>query len=1026
MGRVRAGVYLWAAALPLLLVTGVQAAPLAGAARPAGAPTYLWPEFHLDNSLDGVTADPAISTASAPALGVQWMANTGAQILSSPMADYNATLGETLVFAGNEAGYEMAFNQATGVPVWSANLGSPIRSSPLAENGNLWVEPSKSYRLYKLNAATGAVECSAPTPNYLGVDSSPMLATPPGGSPTVYIGVNDAGPTNGPVVGVDEADCAVDFSSTPEPEAGTGGVWDPIGYGVSATGEGLVFFGTADPDSAVYAIDAVTGALVWRYAVDNPSPGTYDVGAGVTVSAPGVNGFADGVVYVPSKYGIMYALDLTTGALVWQYNFGAVSRIVPPGSLSTAALDGTQLVWGNAGGVSSVNAVTGAPQWHYSDGNTIDVDASPVISGPAGSQVVSFTTQTGQLQVVSLATGALLYSYQTANYMVSSPAEANGSLIVTSGDGYVYDFAPGGGNGPAPTTTVSAPAGGASLPNPGSHTVTISGSAADPGGSVTGVSVDVQEGGANGAWWDGATASWGAAPYPNPATLGTPGGASTTWSLPLPVVPQGNSYEIFASAVNSTGVADPSAGQGAPTPARVNFSVKAGPPPHISLNVASAPLSTKVNVKGTGFAAGEKVKLTLGTTTLSTATATATGALGPVAVTVPNSTPFGPDVITATGQTSGKVSTATLYVADPWNIAGESATHVGADVPDGAFNNHLSVAPSNYLSQSWSFNTGAAVTAGPSVVNGIAYVANAAGDVYAVGVGTGTQLWMTNVAAAAVETTPAVDNGTLFVGTDAGTVVALNAKTGAPMFSTTLDGSPVAGSPTPMAGIVYVTTAAGIVYALNWTTGAVEWQYQLPAASTSTPAVDGAAHVLVVGDDSGTVTALNPTTGALLWTFAATGQVKAAPMIYQGRVYVGSTGGTFYALSETAGTVDWTHAMSGPITAAASLVPGSPTSIGVGSSNQTVYLNPGVGSLIYAISMNSPVVGLGGAIGFEVSLLSNGTIIGSQPQQTDPYAWQVPMAGGLASAPAVTDGAVYVAGKGGMLTCWTVPGHQPY
>lgn len=35
------------------------------------------------------------------------------------------------------------------------------------------------------------------------------------------------------------------------------------------------------------------------------------------------------------------------------------------------------------------------------------------------------------------------------------------------------------------------------------------------------------------------------------------------------------------------------------------------------------------------------------------------------------------------------------------------------------------------------------------------------------------------------------------------------------------------------------------------------------------------------------------------------------------------------------------------------------------------------------------------------------------------------LSGGLSSGPAVVNGAVYVAGNDGVLTCWAIPGYQP-
>ena len=243
-------------------------------------PNYSWTVPAQNSSLTGTSADPSLSTSNAGSLGIHWMTNAGSEVLSSPIVLQHDPGGDPRL-RRHRCRAGTAYDQATGLPVWSVNMGNSIVSTPLAEGNNLWVAPQHLGRLYKINAATGAVECSASSPLQSSINSSPVLATPPGGKATVYIGVNDVGDQNGPVLAVDEATCHLDFSSNPEPGHGTGGTWDLISYAVDATGEPLVLFGTADPDSAVYAIDAVTGVLVWRYAVYNPPPGSYDVGAGV-------------------------------------------------------------------------------------------------------------------------------------------------------------------------------------------------------------------------------------------------------------------------------------------------------------------------------------------------------------------------------------------------------------------------------------------------------------------------------------------------------------------------------------------------------------------------------------------------------------------------------------------------------------------------------------------------------------------------------------------------------------------------
>ena len=210
---------------------------------------------------------------------------------------------------------------------------------------------------------------------------------------------------------------------------------------------------------------------MWRTAAYNPPPNIYDVGAGIATTAPGVNGFADGMAYVASKYGYLYALDLTTGAVVWIYNLGAPT-------LTTAAISGDNVVVGTEHGtVFDVNAVTGNVIWQYND--PAGQDSSPLIVGPSGKQVVVFGDYAGDIDTLSLASGALLDQYQTAGYIVASPAETDGNLLIDSTDGFLYDLTPGGSTVAHPSTTISSPSSSQSIANPNGN-LTISGSASAP------------------------------------------------------------------------------------------------------------------------------------------------------------------------------------------------------------------------------------------------------------------------------------------------------------------------------------------------------------------------------------------------------------------------------------------------------------------------------------------------------------------------------------------------------------------
>ncbi len=118
-------------------------------------------------------------------------------------------------------------------------------------------------------------------------------------------------------------DCAKDWEFTSF-AVSPGDSWSSPAYGSDANGVPLLVFGSKDRDDSVYALNASTGALVWRYQTSTLEDS--DVGAPPTISPPGRNGFAGGVVYVTGKDKVVYALDLTTGGLIWKYALASGTR----------------------------------------------------------------------------------------------------------------------------------------------------------------------------------------------------------------------------------------------------------------------------------------------------------------------------------------------------------------------------------------------------------------------------------------------------------------------------------------------------------------------------------------------------------------------------------------------------------------------------------------------------------------------------------------------------------------------------
>jgi outer membrane protein assembly factor BamB len=424
-------------------------------ARPAG--TFDWIE-HRDNALHtGVSKETVLSTSTA--FKLHWSVATGDKSYDSPAIAYNSTLGESVVYVGNMLGEFNAYKATTGALIWhyqtpkTMGLSKEIEASP-AVDGNTVYFGDGDYHEYALNATTGALICTSPSMGGISA-SSPVIGSPTSSGHVLYFG--DAGPSGNTsdgghlwaMYGVGNTagtPCSwkwsIDnFGSPPGSQTGVSGVYSTPAYGTLANQTPVVVVGTTDPDDAVYAFNANTGATLWRFqtlvGIDS------DVGAPPTIGVPGTIGavgsasYTDGVVYETGKDGQTYALDYATGAQIWAFNIKKTIKHGNPAQ-SGAALVGNAVYIGYGAGVFSLNATTGALNW------TSPV-AAPVISsvsvtGPAGKQIIAVGDYAGNVDVFSLATGANLFTYATGGPIFGSAGISTGQLFIASSDGKLYAF----------------------------------------------------------------------------------------------------------------------------------------------------------------------------------------------------------------------------------------------------------------------------------------------------------------------------------------------------------------------------------------------------------------------------------------------------------------------------------------------------------------------------------------------------------------------------------------------------------
>lgn len=317
--------------------------------------------------------------------------------------------------------------------MWRYTTGGEVESPPSVANGIVYVGSDDDY-IYAVNASTGALVWKYYT-GFAALDA-PVVANgmvyafsyvPYGGAVALNANTgeliwqeNAEGTGYGASLTLDKG---VLYTASSRRvfalDAGTGyEIWesqDDIGVddnSAPAVANGLVYVGSTDGN--LYALNASTGQTVWSYP------------AGEINSSPAV---ANGLVYVSA--GSMYALDASTGALVWSYpTFGIYcgnSRDCGP-----SVANGIVYALDFGAGFYALDANTGALVWDY----PLSGASSPDIANG----VAYVGSEDGTVNAINVNTGKLLWHYPTALQVWSSPAVANGMVYVGSNDGNLYAF----------------------------------------------------------------------------------------------------------------------------------------------------------------------------------------------------------------------------------------------------------------------------------------------------------------------------------------------------------------------------------------------------------------------------------------------------------------------------------------------------------------------------------------------------------------------------------------------------------
>jgi outer membrane protein assembly factor BamB len=191
-----------------------------------------------------------------------------------------------------------------------------------------------------------------------------------------------------------------------------------------AIANGKVFVGSILGN--VYALDASTGAVVWSAQK-----------GGEAWAAPAV---AYGKVFIGYTYtdtvwlGVIWALNETSGAEVWSYQLESYAA---PVLIAPTVAYGKVFIGPCANEkVYALNATTGELLWSYATGGGERGGLRP--SAVVMNNVVYVGSEDFKMYALNATNGTLIWNFTTGNHICSSPALSDGRVFVSSEDGRLY------------------------------------------------------------------------------------------------------------------------------------------------------------------------------------------------------------------------------------------------------------------------------------------------------------------------------------------------------------------------------------------------------------------------------------------------------------------------------------------------------------------------------------------------------------------------------------------------------------
>lgn len=336
---------------------------------------------------------------------VQWKVQTQGSVRGS------ALVAADRVYFGSADGNLYAVTRKSGDVVWRFKTAGAISGTPAFSKGVVYVT-SRDLNIYAVDAATGKERWKFKTgsilPHIWGWEY--FQSTPVIENNVLYVGAGD-----GICYALQASDGKVLWKFKTNGRIRS----TPVIQDKSVL--------VASYDGVLYGLDKTKGTQQWRYETEGAHLKSEDFGwdRNAIDATPFV---AKDKLVFGSRDGNLYAVDMTTKALVWKFTYGPTWSVASPLVYQEKVFVG----WSDNRLFGAVDLQTGKEVWKYEAGH--HMYSSPVVAG----NTVIVGSGDNKLYGFDTATGKVQWTFKTQGGIYSSPVLDSTTVYFGSDDGAMY------------------------------------------------------------------------------------------------------------------------------------------------------------------------------------------------------------------------------------------------------------------------------------------------------------------------------------------------------------------------------------------------------------------------------------------------------------------------------------------------------------------------------------------------------------------------------------------------------------